>query len=362
VKNGTKYIYKEILYKVKNIFSNQGERVLKESHEPWCGAFEIKVKVKYTAVSFGTESGGVKALSLKSMLLDKTKWQKAFEILKTNLNIFEVIKKFRGIRKSYSSLGYSGIGEVIEIGNRVTKNTFKMGDIVHIGGEYATHSSIVSVPQNFVFKLEKKEKLFLYALPTIASVPIHAINHAKDLLIDKPNIKVLVIGGGIIGTFAGLYAKKLGFDIYIDDLSEKVLADNFFPRYNAQNIDLFVVCTTSMNGIDKYIEKANDGAVMSVVGETPLEVSRELLEDKYMSIRFCKSFGYGRGDKSYELGITNIGDKNFHYTIKKNIDDAISLIENLSDNEKFLKVINLYDLDNENVDYSKINIIDWSNK
>jgi len=343
---------------MKNIFSSKEGRTLVETHEPWCGAYEVKVRISYTAVSFGTESGGVKALSLKGVLLDKLKWQKALETLRSNLNILEVIKKYRGIRKSYSSLGYSGVGEVIEIGSRV-ENDIQIGDMVHVGGEYATHSSVVSVPQNFIFKLEGKEKPFLYALPVVASVPIHAINHAKDLLISNVNVNVLVVGGGVIGTFAGLYANKLGFDVCIVDLEREVLADSFFPRYKDQQIDLFVICTTSMNGVDSYIEKANDGAVMSIVGETPLEVSRELLEDKYMSIRFCKSFGYGRGNKSYEFGIGQIDTNSFPYSIRKNVNDAIELISDLSDNEKFLDVVNLYKVDSEHIDHSKINIIDW---
>ena len=324
---------------MKNVFSNQGKRVLKKSHEPWCGAYEIKVKMKFSAVSFGTESGGVNALSLKSMLFDKVKWKKAIEILKVNFNIFEVIKKFKGIRSSYASLGYSGMGEIIEIGDRVT-TTYKIGDYVHVGGEYATHSSIVSVPQNFVFKLSCIDNLYLYSLPTIASVPIHAINHAKDILINKKDINILVVGGGIIGTFAGLYAQKLNYNVLIADLSANVLADNFFKRYTNENIDLYVICTTSMNGIDSYLENANDGAVLSVVGETPLTVNREILEDKYMTVRFCKSFGYGRGDKSYEFGINNTNDIDFPHTIRKNITDAIELIDSLSEDNTFLKTIN----------------------
>ena len=74
--------------------------------------------------------------------------------------------------------------------------------------------------------------IYIYSLPTIASVPIHAINHAKDILIKKDKINTLVIGGGVIGTFGALYAQKLGHNVWITDLYPDVLADNFFNRFN----------------------------------------------------------------------------------------------------------------------------------
>lgn len=120
---------------------------------------------------------------------------------------------------------------------------------------------------------------------------------------------------------------------------------------------MVLVCTPSMRGIEKHLASANDGCVLSVVGETPLEVERSILEDMYMTVRFCKSFGYGRGNKAYEFGCCQMSDYRFPHTMRANIEQALKL---LAEMEPIIsKHLNIMAPKNPAPLDDKINIFNW---
>lgn len=350
---------------MKTLIMHKGALELIEIASPPCNPHSIKVKTIFSAVSYGTEANASKGQSLLKMTLDPQKWKKALEMLKISLNPFAVLQKYRNLAKIYQSVGYSLVGEVVEIGSKVDRTDIEIGDLVHCGGELAYHASYTVVPQNFVFKLDRdlrnSEKLPLLSAATIASVSVHGVERALDFIKSDKYNQAIVTGGGVIGFWAARFLKEKGFNkISVLDPSPKTMTDLEFPRYSGESANVILVCAPSMTGVDNLIENATDGVSVCIVGETPLQANRQILEDKYGVISFCKSFGYGRGNKAYEMGIAELADGAFSHTIRKNIQTSIDMMSN-TDSILSTQLLNISRFDNVSLDSARINIIDWRN-
>ena len=78
---------------------------------------------------------------------------------------------------SYSPLGYSCAGEVIEVGECV--NEFKVGDKVACAGAgYANHAEIVAIPVNLCVKLNKNVNMRDAAYNTLGAISMQAVRQA----------------------------------------------------------------------------------------------------------------------------------------------------------------------------------------
>lgn len=338
-----------------------GKKDVKVSHQPFCGAHDIKIKTHFSTISLGTEQATVRNTNLFLAIkrIDKIK----ILILSLRKNgLKETLRKIKNAKKHFSRIGYSLVGEIVQIGNRVTTPVLKVGDLVVAGGQYACHAEYVSVPQGMVLKLSKnynKENFHLYSLATIGSISVNAIRHLLD--IPKPKqVKdrvCVIVGGGIIGMFCALYLKKLGVkNVLFHDVKKVTLLDAFCERhFYDEYFDHLWVCTDNMNGVDSLLENANFGASISIVGETKLNLDRSILEERYITLRFCKSFGSGRGEVRYEQGLS----KNYlghEYDIRSNIQEACKVISIFE--RKLNELVSIQKFDNL-VIKDKINILDW---
>ena len=211
-----------------------------------------------------------------------------------------------------------------------------------------------------VTKIDKahlSKNISLYSLATIAAVPIHGIRtlflHSSDL----SKKKCLIIGGGIIGTFCGLFLKKIGIrEIYVHDNSPDTLSNNFFDRCDDSfSPDSIFVCSGSMSGVGEYVERSNFGCEISVIGETQINIDRAVLENKYATMKFCKSYGTGRGEPSYELLC-----REPHYLPELGIRNNITLAQELlyENSDKILENIQVSSSCNSTSN-DKINVISW---
>ncbi len=351
---------------MKALFTYRGQKTLVDVHEPLMDSYSVKVKLHYSAISFGTENINREGTTLLSQVKNKNFWKKGLEILYKKKNPLQLINKIKSVRNTYNAIGYSAVGEVLEIGKNVYQ-PLKKGDIVHVGGERAFHAEMVVCPQNFVFKLDEKHYQIhpsLYSLATIISVPMHAFLHAKQALLQAPPYSALVIGGGLIGTFAGLIAKQQKFNTHFDDPIETPLASSFLDRIIPSTpYDLILCCATSASGLDNYISLCREGAVLALVGEIPLQLDRSLLEDKYMTVRFCKSFGFGRGNQAYEYGLEEPNPffpNNIRQNILKSIEHIDTCKHEMIQHPERMQVLRPEEVSKQE-DPRKINIIQWSN-
>ncbi len=164
---------------------------------PVCKSGGVLVKTLYSAVSVGTEVMKLKNADLSYLQMAKKKPEQVKEVLNTltQLGPVATYRKVMNKLDSLSPLGYSLVGEVIEIGKGA--GDFKIGDIVACGGAgYANHSEINFIPKNLCAKVPAGVELKEASLTTIASIAMQGFRQTQSQIGEN----VAVIGLGLVGS------------------------------------------------------------------------------------------------------------------------------------------------------------------
>lgn len=182
---------------------------------------QILVRNHYSVISAGTEGKTVtdarKGYIAKAKSRQKEVKQ-VIEMIKTN-GLLPTYKLVMNKLEAPSPLGYSCAGEVIAVGEGVSK--FKIGDKVACGGQGAFHADVVSVYENLCVKIPENVDIKHAAFSTIASIAIQGIRQA-DLRFGE---NCVVIGLGLVGQLTMQILKATGIKaIGIDINDEQVRA------------------------------------------------------------------------------------------------------------------------------------------
>lgn len=280
----------------------------------------IIVKNHYSIISSGTEMSTIR--TAQKGLVGKAKEKPdqlkiALETLKNQ----GPIQTYRAIMKrldSYSPLGYSSSGEVIEIGSGV--ENFKVGDKVACAGAgYANHSEIVKVPVNLCVKLAETANLRDAAYNTLGAIAMQSVRQANMQIGET----CVVIGLGLIGHLVALILKASGVKVIGIDISEnavKVSNDNSvcniaFSR-SMPNIEENIMNFTKGIGSDAVIIAAQTSSLdpinfsgkvvrekgkVVILGDVPTGFDRDpYWYRKELELRMVCSYGPGRYDRNYE--------------------------------------------------------------
>jgi len=182
---------------MKQIIQNYktGELSVEEVPKPTLKSGGILVENHYSLVSAGTEKTIIDFA--KKSLVGKAKSRP--DLLK------QVIDKMKtdGLITTYKSamrrlgepvpLGYSSVGEVIEVGEKV--KGFKKGDFVACAGAgYASHAEVVFIPENLVVKVPESVDMKEAAFVTLGAIALQGIRRAEL----SPREKIAVVGLGLI--------------------------------------------------------------------------------------------------------------------------------------------------------------------
>lgn len=217
---------------------------------------------------------------------------------------------------SYSPLGYSIVGEVVDTGRDV--RDFKNGDIVACGGAgYANHSEINYVPKNLCAKVPEGVNLKEAAFTTIASIAMQGFRQAES----KIGENVAVIGLGLLGQILVQLIKANGCRVFGFDISQKKcdlaiqngaffanVADktNFEEEISTLTGGIgcdSVIITTGTSSNDPIVlagKISRDRATIVDIGITKMDLPWDLYYHKELDFRFSRSYGPGRYDPSYE--------------------------------------------------------------
>jgi len=170
---------------------------------PWPALISGAVLVRnhYSLISAGTESSTVK--TARKGLLGKAKERpqqvkQVIDVLKNQ----GPVQTYRAVMKkldALSPLGYSSVGEVVEVAPDVTQ--FQVGDFVACGGLTACHAEVVVVPVNLCVKIALNEKigqdrhLKMAAYNTLGAIAMQGVRQA-DMRLGEC---CAVIGLGLLG-------------------------------------------------------------------------------------------------------------------------------------------------------------------
>ena len=275
----------------------------------------VMVRNHYSVISAGTE-GKTVSDARKGYLAKAKSRQKEVK------QVIEMIKS-KGFLSTYglvmnkleapSALGYSCAGEVVAVGDGVSR--FKVGDHLACGG--APHADVVSVPVNLAVKVAKHVDLRQAAFATVASVAIQGIRQA-DIQMGS---NCLIIGMGLIGQLTYLILEASGMHPIGMDVSEKQfdlcraagmgkvynrnqegVEDIIRFHSNGHGADAVIITagTSSLDPVEFAGAVARPKAKVVVVGAVPTGFSRANYYKKELDLRMSCSYGPGRYDANYE--------------------------------------------------------------
>lgn len=299
------------------IDSKTGEIAIHEIPAPELQANGILVETRFSVVSSGTERAKIE--TGEKSLLGKARARpdlvrQVIDFARTN-GVRAAYEKVKSRLDSLSPLGYSCSGVVVAVGENVTE--FRPGDRVACAGAgYANHCEVNFIPRNLAVHVPEPVSLEHAAMTTIGSIAMQGLRQAEVRFGET----VVVIGAGLIGVLAVQMAKAAGcrvvaIDIdrdrveraitfgahagFVSDeaqLQEKVAT---FSRYGADAV-VITAATRSSEPLAMAAKLLRDRGRIVVVGDVGLDVAREQLYTKELSLALSRSYGPGRYDPVYE--------------------------------------------------------------
>ena len=321
---------------------NNPDPILLDTPIPKPGPGEVLIKNHYSVVSSGTELAAIEFANtgVSEKLQNSSNIEKGLKLLKDD-----------GIRAVWNAvfpknilplqLGYSSSGEVVQTGKGVSD--FHTGDRVVSNGN---HAEYVVVNQNLCTRIPDNTDIKEASFTVLGSIALHGLRLSETSL----GSKVVVIGLGIIGQLVCRLAEAQGAEVIgIDpDTKRTDMSENFYTSVeegNMTNVDSVIItaATSSNEPIEVATKIARNKAKIVVVGDIPLNISRNDFYYKELELVVSKSYGPGRYDKQYEILGKDYPIEYVRWTENRNFEAFIKL---LSQNQ-----IHLLDLVTEEVSF-----------
>jgi predicted dehydrogenase/threonine dehydrogenase-like Zn-dependent dehydrogenase len=339
---------------------NTIDPVIKDNH--------VIVRTIFSAVSAGTErslsSFGNKNLIQKAI----TKPDQMKEVLQkiTTDGLMTTIEAAFNRLKDPMPMGYSGVGEVIEVGKGVTN--IHVGDIVSMVGQ-AYHSELNRVNKNLIAKIPNNEKSYKqYALCALGGIALQGIHQIKIV----PGEIVAVIGLGLLGNITARILDAYGCDVIGYDIAPKNMQGTKLKEFIISNDSSAIETTLSLThnrGVDKVIITAatssndpmdlaakivRDRGIICMIGVTNMEIDRKPYYDKELTFTIARSYGPGRYDENYEIKGIDYPIGYVRFTEGRNIEEFVRLVSNKRINLDDL-ITHVYKFEDFNKAYELIN-------
>lgn len=295
-----------------------GNIKITETPLPDVGSYHILVKNSFSIISAGTEGSTVKTARKSFLGKAKERPEQVKQVLH-NLKAQGSIQTYRAVMKkleSYSLLGYSSSGQVIDMASDV--NGFSIGDLVVCGGPTASHAEFVSVPANLCVKLKRDSDLRQAAYNTLGAIATQGVRQA-DLRLGEI---CAVIGLGLLGQLSCLLLRASGVRVVGIDVNPamvKIAAKNcadlslersepgiegkILQFADGLGCDAVIItaATNSLDPINFAGSICRKRGTVVVVGAVPTGFDREPhYYIKELQLKMSCSYGPGRYDPNYE--------------------------------------------------------------
>lgn len=304
---------------------NNPDPILLETPIPRPGPGEVLIKNHYSVVSSGTELAAIEGANttVGEKLQSSSNIEKGLDLLK-NEGVKAVWNAVFPKNLIPLQLGYSSAGEVVQTGKGVSG--FHVGDMVVSNGN---HAEYVSVNQNLCARIPKNTDIKESAFTVLGSIALHGLRLSETNL----GSKVVVIGLGIVGQLVCKLAEAQGSEVIGIDPDEKRIEghNNYFTsidKANVQDIDSVIItaATSSNEPIEVATKIARNKAKIVVVGDIPLNISRNEFYYKELELVVSKSYGPGRYDKQYEILGKDYPIEYVRWTENRNFEAFIKLL------------------------------------
>jgi len=291
-----------------------GETLLAELPCPMVKAGHLLIRTRASLISLGTERMLVSFA--KAGLLAKARQQpeKVRQVLakvKTD-GLFATIDAVRARLDVPMPLGYCNAGEVLEVGAGV--EGFQPGDRVASNG---AHAEVVCVPKNLCAKIPDGVPFDQACFAVAGAIALQGVRLLQPTLGER----IVVTGLGLIGLLAAQIlrahgcivlgvdfdrgkcqlARDLGLAVTDVGAGEDVLAAaRAFTQGAGVDGVLVTASTSSSDPMNQAAEMCRKRGRIVQVGATGLELKRDALYKKELSVQISCSYGPGRYDPDYE--------------------------------------------------------------
>ncbi len=317
-----------------------GATSVQEVPAPRCGTGMVLIRSKCSLVSAGTERSLVEFG--RAGLLEKARKQPdrvrmVLDKARTD-GLLTTIEAVRSKLREPLALGYSSVGEVLDVGAGVTD--LKPGDRVVSNGP---HAEVVCVPRNLCAPIPDGVPDQAAAFSVVSSIGLQGIRLAQPTLGET----FVVTGLGLIGLLTAQMLVANGCRVIGLDIDEAKLA--LARTWGVQTLNVSgdvdavaaaralapggvidgVLITASSSSNELVREAAGmcrkRGRIV-LVGVVGLELQRDDFYEKELSFQVSCSYGPGRYDSSYEEGGTDYPLPFVRWTENRNFSAILDLM------------------------------------
>ena len=276
---------------------------------------QILVRVQYSVISSGTElsevgRGILNKVKERPELLQKVRNKLSKE------GLAETITTIKDKFSEHKSVGYSAMGVVYEVGQKITD--LSLGDRVACAGAgVANHAEYIAVPRNLAVKvpsgLDSKEAAFV----TLGSIALQGVRRLDPTLGEH----MVVVGLGILGQLTVQLLTANGCHVFGVDLldnrlqlAEQIGAEKCFKAdddlvrnvlFYTENVGadgvIITAGTKSNQPVNQGFAYTREKGRVVVVGSVGMELDRTQFYLKEQDLLISRSYGPGRYDENYEI-------------------------------------------------------------
>ncbi len=252
-------------------------------------------------------------------------------------------KKVMNKLDSYTPLGYSLCGVVVEVGKGAEE--FKVGQLVACAGnEQALHAEYNFVPVNLCAGVPDGIAPEHAAFGTVAAIAMQGVRRGEVQLGETS----VVIGLGLIGQLVVRLLVAAGVQVVGIDpvearcrLAEKAgaaiagspddldtVASGLAAITGGRGADhIFLAAGGQTNGpVETAVKLARDRARVIDIGKMKLDLPWNTYYEKELDVRFSRSYGPGRYDDRYELEGIDYPAGYVRWTEKRNLESFLELL------------------------------------
>jgi predicted dehydrogenase/threonine dehydrogenase-like Zn-dependent dehydrogenase len=324
-----------------------GELAVLDVPPPTCAPGGVLIRSLYSLISTGTELMKVGEAKLSLVGKAKARPDQVRKVLDSvaQQGALNTYKKVMNKLDSYTPLGYSLCGVVVEVGAGAEE--FSVGQLVAAAGnEFALHAEYNWVPLNLCVPVPDGVPAEQAAFSTVGAIAMQGVRQAEVQLGDT----AVVIGLGLVGQLVVRLLVAAGVRVFgIDTVADRcrmaekagalhcsspdeagvaTLERSLLEASNGLGADhILLAAGGHSNGpVETAARLARDRARVVDIGKTKLDLPWNAYYDKELDVRFSRSYGPGRYDDRYELQGIDYPAGYVRWTERRNLECFIDLI------------------------------------
>ncbi len=334
---------------MKQIAQNykSGELTVLDVPAPVCRPGGVLVQSLFSLISTGTEM--MKLTEAKLSMVGKAR-ARPDQVRKVIDSVAQqgavtTYKKAMSRLDSYTPLGYSLCGVVIEVGAGAEE--FRVGQVVAAAGnEHALHAEYNWIPSNLCVPVPRGVSPEHAAFATVGAIAMHGVRRAEVQLGET----ACVIGLGLVGQLVvrllvASGVRVVGLDVIGDrcrlaeqagatacaaptDEGLETLRQALAEISGGRGADHVILAAggSSNAPVETAAKLARDRARVVDIGKTQLDLPWNAYYDKELEVRFSRSYGPGRYDDRYELEGIDYPAGYVRWTERRNLECFLDLL------------------------------------